>query len=92
MPSRPQADPEAAARRAAARRERVTGGLDELSRWLRDQVRSRPQPARPQVDEVTADPVAGGGPPRRPPPLGAPGPPRGGGPAAPSPPPVPRPR
>lgn len=33
------ADPEAAARRAAARVERVTAGLDELDQWLGDQVR-----------------------------------------------------
>lgn len=34
------ADPDAALRRAAARAERVAGGLDELDQWLRDQVRS----------------------------------------------------
>lgn len=33
-------DPEAVQRRAAARRDRVTAGLDDLDRWLRDQVRS----------------------------------------------------
>ncbi len=34
------ADPEAAAKRAAARVARVAGGLDELDRWLHDQLRS----------------------------------------------------
>ncbi|MET1004104.1 MAG: SWIM zinc finger family protein [Propionibacteriaceae bacterium] len=34
----PLADPEAAARRVAARAERVSSGLDDLERWLRDQV------------------------------------------------------
>lgn len=34
------ADPEAAAVRAAARAERVAAGLDELDRWLHDQVRT----------------------------------------------------
>ena len=34
------ADPEAAAQRAAARVQRVTSGLDELDRWLADQVRT----------------------------------------------------
>jgi hypothetical protein len=33
-------DPEAAARRAALRAERVAAGLDELDRWLRDRIRS----------------------------------------------------
>jgi len=33
------ADPEAAAKRAAARVERVSSGLDELDRWLGDQIR-----------------------------------------------------
>jgi hypothetical protein len=33
------ADPAAAAKRAAARAERVAAGLDELDQWLRDQVR-----------------------------------------------------
>lgn len=33
------ADPQAAAKREAARRERMTAGLDELERWLGDQVR-----------------------------------------------------
>jgi hypothetical protein len=35
----PVADPEAAAKRAAARVERVAAGLDDLDRWLQDQVR-----------------------------------------------------
>ncbi len=34
------ADPEAATRRAAARVERVSAGLDDLDRWLRDQIRN----------------------------------------------------
>jgi len=34
------ADPEAAARRVAARAERVSAGLDDLERWLRDQVQA----------------------------------------------------
>ncbi len=34
------ADPDAARKRAAARTERVAGGLDELDQWLRDQVRT----------------------------------------------------
>ena len=34
------ADPEAAAKRAAARARRVTIGLDELDRWLTDQIRT----------------------------------------------------
>lgn len=34
------ADPNAAAQRAAARRERVEAGLEELDRWLGDQIRS----------------------------------------------------
>jgi hypothetical protein len=34
------ADPEAAAKRAAARSDRVASGLEELDRWLRDQVRA----------------------------------------------------
>jgi len=34
------ADPAAAAKRAAARRDRVSAGLDELDRWLGDQVRA----------------------------------------------------
>jgi hypothetical protein len=38
-PSGQLADPAAAAARAAARQQRVTDGLDELSRWLTDQVR-----------------------------------------------------
>ena len=41
-PERPAgelADPAAATQRAAARAERVTGGLDELDQWLRDQLR-----------------------------------------------------
>jgi hypothetical protein len=33
-------DPEAAARRAALRADRVAGGLDELDRWLHDRIRS----------------------------------------------------
>jgi hypothetical protein len=33
------ADPESAAKRAAARAERVAEGLDELDRWLHDQIR-----------------------------------------------------
>jgi SWIM zinc finger len=33
------ADPAAAAKRASARAERVTAGLDELDEWLRDQIR-----------------------------------------------------
>jgi SWIM zinc finger len=33
------ADPEAAAKRAAARADRVAGGLDELDQWLCDQIR-----------------------------------------------------
>ena len=37
--TREVADPEAAARRVAARRERVSLGLDDLERWLHDQVR-----------------------------------------------------
>ncbi|SDS88966.1 SWIM zinc finger [Friedmanniella luteola] len=42
-PARPAgelADPAAAAARAAARTERVAGGLDELSTWIGDQVRT----------------------------------------------------
>jgi SWIM zinc finger len=34
------ADPDAAQRRAEQREQRVAGGLDELDRWLRDQVRA----------------------------------------------------
>jgi hypothetical protein len=34
------ADPSAAAKRAATRAERVSAGLDDLDRWLRDQIRS----------------------------------------------------
>ena len=37
---RPLSDPEAAARRAALRAERVAAGLDELDRWLQDRIRS----------------------------------------------------
>jgi hypothetical protein len=35
----PPADPEAAARRAAAREERVTAGVEDLRLWLRDAIR-----------------------------------------------------
>ncbi|MFP5283211.1 MAG: SWIM zinc finger family protein [Actinomycetes bacterium] len=38
-PPTPSGDPEAAARRRAARTKRVTAGLEELERWLGDQVR-----------------------------------------------------
>ena len=38
-PGEPTRDPEAAARRAAAREERVAAGVEDLRRWLRDAVR-----------------------------------------------------
>jgi SWIM zinc finger len=39
-PKAPTADPATAARREAQRSSRVTSGLDELDRWLRDQART----------------------------------------------------
>ncbi len=57
-PPRRPVDAEAAARRAEQRRQRVADGLDELERWLADQVRAGlaelPRAGYPHVDAVAA--------------------------------------